>query len=170
MLWKTILVPHDFSSSANHAAALARDEAKLHGAAILLLHVVDLPPGFEAASVMPPETGAPINAKDYAMSTAQKHLEDIAARLQKDGVNATAYILQRNGAQPGKNLAASRPWSGPRKLDEVLLLKLEKACLCKFIGNAGIKGASHLLCNFSNRGGVRAGIPRSRNRAGAGRD
>jgi len=96
MLWKTILVPHDFSSSANHAAALARDEAKLHGAAILLLHVIDLPPGFEAASVMPPETGAPINAKDYAMSTAQKHLEDIATRLKKDGVNATAYIRTGN--------------------------------------------------------------------------
>ena len=96
MIWKTILVPHDFSSSANHAAALARDEAKLHGAAILLLHVIDLPPGFEAASVMPPETGAPINAKDYAMSTAQKHLEDIATRLKKDGVNATAYIRTGN--------------------------------------------------------------------------
>lgn len=96
MLWKTILVPHDFSSSANHAAALARDEAKLHGAAILLLHVIDLPPGFEAASVMPPESGAPINAKDYAMSTAQKHLEDIAERLKKDGVNATAYIRTGN--------------------------------------------------------------------------
>ena len=43
MHWKTILVPHDFSSSANHAAALARDEAKLHGGTLVLLHVVDLP-------------------------------------------------------------------------------------------------------------------------------
>ena len=41
MIWKTILVPHDFSSSANHAAAIARDEAKLHGATIVLLHVID---------------------------------------------------------------------------------------------------------------------------------
>lgn len=106
MLWKTILVPHDFSSSANHAAALARDEAKLHGAAILLLHVIDLPPGFEAASVMPPETGAPINARDYAMSTAQKHLEDIAARLKKDGVNATAYIRTGNPVDQINNFVA----------------------------------------------------------------
>ena len=43
MIWKTILVPHDFSSSANHAAAIARDEAKPHGAKHLLLHVIDLP-------------------------------------------------------------------------------------------------------------------------------
>ena len=28
MAWKTILVPHDFSASANHATAIARDEAK----------------------------------------------------------------------------------------------------------------------------------------------
>ena len=43
MRWKTILVPHDFSSSANHAAALARDEAKVHGAKLALLHVIELP-------------------------------------------------------------------------------------------------------------------------------
>jgi nucleotide-binding universal stress UspA family protein len=127
MLWKTILVPHDFSSSANHAAALARDEAKLHGAAILLLHVVDLPPGFEAASVMPPETGAPINAKDYAMSTAQKHLEDIAARLQKDGVNATAYIRTGNA------------------VDQINIFVADNAVDLIVMGTHGRTGLQHLL-------------------------
>jgi nucleotide-binding universal stress UspA family protein len=92
MNWKTILVPHDFSSSANHAAAIARDEAKLHGAKIVLLHVIDLPPAFEPASVITPEsTGAPISVKDYALSSAEAHLADIVARLGKDGVTATAY-------------------------------------------------------------------------------
>ena len=43
MIWKTILVPHDFSSPANHALAIARDEAKAHGAKLLLLHIIDLP-------------------------------------------------------------------------------------------------------------------------------
>ncbi len=43
MAWNTILVPHDFSASANHATAIARDEAKLHGAKIVLLHVIELP-------------------------------------------------------------------------------------------------------------------------------
>jgi nucleotide-binding universal stress UspA family protein len=97
MIWKTILVPHDFSSSANHAAALARDEAKLHGAKLLLLHVIDLPTAYDPASVVIPEaTGAPIGIKDYAVANAETHLKDIAARLAKDGVDATPFIRLGN--------------------------------------------------------------------------
>jgi nucleotide-binding universal stress UspA family protein len=93
MTWKTILVPHDFSSSANHAAAIARDEAKLHGAKIMLLHVIDLPSAFEPTSVVVPEsTGSPISVKDYAVSSAEAHLADIVARLGKDGAAATSFI------------------------------------------------------------------------------
>lgn len=93
MHWKTILVPHDFSSSANHAAALARDEAKLHGGKILLLHVIDLPSQVPAnAAIIPSETGAPISVRDYAVSSAENHLNDLAARLAKDGVEATPFI------------------------------------------------------------------------------
>lgn len=97
MIWKTILVPHDFSSSANHAAAIARDEAKLHGAKILLLHVIDLPSAFEAGAVVVPEsTGSPISVKDYAVSSAETHLADIVARLGKDGATATSFIRLGN--------------------------------------------------------------------------
>jgi nucleotide-binding universal stress UspA family protein len=93
MHWKTILVPHDFSSSANHAAALARDEAKMHGGKILLLHVIDLPTQLPAnAAIMPSETGAPISVKDYAVSSAENHLQELANRLAKDGVEATPFI------------------------------------------------------------------------------
>ncbi|MBL0217925.1 MAG: universal stress protein [Myxococcales bacterium] len=93
MHWKTILVPHDFSSSANHAAALARDEAKLHGGALLLLHIVDLPRQFSPdAAIVPTETGAPISVKDYAVNAAEAHLQDLAERLGKDGVKATTFI------------------------------------------------------------------------------
>lgn len=93
MIWKTILVPHDFSSSANHAAALARDEAKLHGATIMLLHVVDLPGQLKPETVIVPDaTGAPINIKDYAVSQAETHLADIVERLGKDGANAQSFI------------------------------------------------------------------------------
>lgn len=93
MIWKTILVPHDFSSSANHAAALARDEAKLHGASIVLLHVIDLPGQLKPETVIVPDaTGAPINIKDYAVRQAEEHLADISARLGKDGVVAKTFI------------------------------------------------------------------------------
>ena len=93
MHWKTILVPHDFSSSANHAAALARDEAKLHGGKILLLHVIDLPSQVPAnAAIIPSDSGAPISVRDYAVGSAENHLNDLAARLAKDGVTATPFI------------------------------------------------------------------------------
>jgi nucleotide-binding universal stress UspA family protein len=93
MSWKTIVVPHDFSASANHAAAIARDEAKLHGGRILLLHVIELPHQLGAeAVILPDATGAPIGIREYATASAQTHLEDIAARLAKDGVTATPFV------------------------------------------------------------------------------
>jgi universal stress protein A len=97
MIWKTILVPHDFSSSANHAAAIARDEAKLHGATLVLLHVIDLP------QQLPPDTvivtdasGAQLSAKQYAVTGAETHLADLAARLAKDGMSATTKVVIGN--------------------------------------------------------------------------
>ena len=93
MNWKTILVPHDFSSSANHAAALARDEAKVHGATVVLLHVVELP--FQIV----PDTvqvegpgGVPMSIKDFAVASAEAHLLDLENRLIKDGVKTTHFV------------------------------------------------------------------------------
>ncbi len=93
MHWKTILVPHDFSSSANHAAALARDEAKMHGGELMLLHVIDLPNQLpHDAAIVQAGDGAQISIKDYAINAAETHLNDLAARLAKDGVTATTYV------------------------------------------------------------------------------
>lgn len=113
MHWKTILVPHDFSSSANHAAAVARDEAKLHGSTIVLLHVIDLPVQFAPnTAIVPDSTGAPINITDYAVASAEAHLQDLCARLAKDDVIATPFIrvgkpvdeINRFAAEQGVNL------------------------------------------------------------------
>ena len=94
MAWKTILVPHDFSASANHATAIARDEAKLHGSAIVLLHVIELPYQLGPdAVIVPQETGAPISVKQYAMESADAHLQNIVERLAKDGVTATYDVV-----------------------------------------------------------------------------
>jgi nucleotide-binding universal stress UspA family protein len=94
MTWKTILVPHDFSASANHAAAIARDEAKLHGGTLVLLHVIDLPHQLGPdAVIVPPETGAPISVKQYAIDSAEAHLQDIADRLARDGVTARGVVV-----------------------------------------------------------------------------
>ncbi len=91
MFWKTILVPHDFSGPANHACAVARDEAKTHGAKVILLHVIDLPYQLAPDSIVEGE-GTPISVKEYADRGAQTHLDDIAARLTKDGVTPDKVI------------------------------------------------------------------------------
>ena len=93
MGWKTILVPHDFSACANHATAIARDEARLHGGVIVLLHVVDLPYQLGPdAVIVPQDTGAPISLKQYAVESAGSHLQDIADRLAKDGATASGVV------------------------------------------------------------------------------
>jgi nucleotide-binding universal stress UspA family protein len=93
MTWKTILVPHDFSTSANHATAIARDEARLHGGTLVLLHVIELPYQLSAdAVIVPPATGTPISIKEYAIQSAEAHLQDIVDRLAKDGVTARGAV------------------------------------------------------------------------------
>ena len=89
-MWKTILVPHDFSGCANHAAARARDVAKLHGAKLVLLHVAELPAMMgPTTAVVPDEGGAPISVRDYALRSSNAHLEDLANRLRVDGVEVS---------------------------------------------------------------------------------
>jgi len=128
MIWKTILVPHDFSSAANHAAAIARDEAKAHGAKLILLHVIDLPSSVHVdAVIMPADTGAPINIKDYAVNQAEAHLADLTARIAKDGVTATTFI------RVGK----------PE--DEIVKFATENGVDLIAMGTQGRTGLSHLL-------------------------
>src|SRR5262245_28837643 len=94
MVWKTILVPHDFSSCANHAAALARDVALAHGARLILLHVTEMPMGLGPETVIvPDEGGGPIKVRDYALQSAQAHLDDLAERLRRDGVEVTTEAV-----------------------------------------------------------------------------
>lgn len=92
MSWKTILVPHDFSSAANHAAALARDEAKAHGAKVVLVHVIDLPYQVVGEQAFVPDETTTVTVKDYAQKMAETHLADIKARLEKDGVSPTTVV------------------------------------------------------------------------------
>ena len=128
MIWKTILVPHDFSASANHACALARDEAKMHGGRIVLLHVIDLPHQIGGTEVViPPETGAPIPIKDYAVSSAEQHLGDLAARLTKDGATVKTFVRVGN------------------PVDEILRFIDEEKADVVVMGTHGRTGIRHLI-------------------------
>jgi universal stress protein A len=128
MSWKTLLVPHDFSSPANHAAALARDEAKAHGGKILLLHVIELPAQLaQDTAIVPEQNGAPISVRDYAVRGAEAHLDDIAARLEKDGIKPTVFI--RFG----------------KPADEILAFAEENNVDLIVMGTHGRTGLAHLL-------------------------
>ncbi len=128
MPWHTILVPHDFSSSANHAAALARDVAKKFGARLILLHVAEVPTsiGIETA-VVPESGGAPISLREYATSQAKDHLTDLAARLEKDGVVVTTRV------------EIGRP------VDEILRVAEEEKADLIAMGTHGRTGLRHVV-------------------------
>jgi nucleotide-binding universal stress UspA family protein len=97
MAWNKILVPHDFSASAEHATEVAGDEAKLHGGTIVLLHVIDLPYQLTPETLIAsPETGASISVKQYAIDAAETHLHDIVQQLAKHGVTATGLVSLGN--------------------------------------------------------------------------
>ena len=128
MPWRTILVPHDFSSSANHAAAMARDVAKQVGARLVLLHVAELPAGLGAeTAIVPTADAAPISLREYATSTANEHLGDLAARLEKDGVVVTTQV------------AIGRP------VDEILRVAADEKADLIAMGTHGRTGLRHLV-------------------------
>ena len=138
MTWKVLLVPHDFSASANHATALARDEAKLHGARLVLVHVIDLPYQIGPMAIVPPETGAPINVRDYAVSQAKEHLDDLVARLGKDGATATGVVCVGN------------------PVDEILRVAGDEKADAIVMGTHGRTGIRHLIAGSVAERVVRA--------------
>ena len=88
-MWKTILVPHDFSSGASQAARLAHDLAKLHGGKLVFLHVAELPPLVgPGAAIVPDEGGAPISVADFAVQSAGDQLAKLVDEYGTDGVEA----------------------------------------------------------------------------------
>ena len=128
MPWHCILVPHDFSSSANHAAALARDIAKRFGARLVLLHVTEVPAGISIDTAVVPSPGAaPISLRDYANANANDHLSDLASRLEKDGVVVTWQIGVGNA------------------VDEILRVAAEEKADLIAMGTHGRTGLRHLV-------------------------
>jgi nucleotide-binding universal stress UspA family protein len=100
-MWKTILVPHDFSAGAGRATALAHDLARVHGAALVLLHVAELPALVGPdASIVPDEGGAPISVGTYALSAANSRLTELAAEYGQGGVTIrTEAVLGHAAAE-----------------------------------------------------------------------
>ena len=87
-MWKTLLVPHDYSPCADRALGLAVDLARTHKARIILLHVTDLPPGLTAdAMVSDRESGEMIRVDQYASAQAMRELEVRARPVRDQGID-----------------------------------------------------------------------------------
>jgi nucleotide-binding universal stress UspA family protein len=87
-MWKTILVPHDFSPCAEAAVRLAAELAKTHGGRLALVHVSELPSSLPADTVIYPdgERGKPVRLDDYTTGASRRRLEAIAEPLRRAGV------------------------------------------------------------------------------------
>src|SRR5207302_10012564 len=91
-----------------------------------------------AAVVVPPETGARINVRDYAIDQATTHLDDLVARLGKDGMTATGIVRVGNPE------------------DEILRYADEATVDAIVLGTHGRSGIRHLIAGSVTERVVRA--------------
>jgi universal stress protein A len=75
VMWKTLLVPHDFSACADAALVLAAQLAHHHHADLVLVHVSDVAPN------------VPRDADEAIVRGASRRLEDLAAPLREKGLS-----------------------------------------------------------------------------------
>lgn len=80
MVWKNILVPHDFSPAAGRALGLALEQAALTGGRVTLLHVSPIPHGLRPDSkIVPDGAPAPQRIDEYMTAAARRRLEALLA-------------------------------------------------------------------------------------------
>jgi nucleotide-binding universal stress UspA family protein len=105
--WRQILVPYDFSAAARRAAELAMTEARVHGAGVLLLHVVELVPQFgpDTTLILPEDSATPIGVHAYFRRRAEADLAQVARELA--GPVAIRWIV-REGSPADEILAVAR--------------------------------------------------------------
>ncbi|HEX2687283.1 MAG TPA: universal stress protein [Kofleriaceae bacterium] len=101
------MVPHDFSAAARRAAELAMTEARVHGAGVLLLHVVELVPQFgpDTTLILPEGGDTPIGVHAYFRRRAEADLAQVARELA--GPVAIRWIV-REGSPADEILAVAR--------------------------------------------------------------
>ncbi|MBS2018875.1 MAG: universal stress protein [Deltaproteobacteria bacterium] len=131
-MWRTLLVPHDFSSCADHALELAVGLAKTHAAEIVLAHVSSLGPNVPAdAFLTPPGEASAVRLADYVAKDARARLDAVASRARELGapsVRAVAVVSTRTGI-----------------VEELLQLAREVRADVFVAGTHGRTGLSHVL-------------------------
>jgi nucleotide-binding universal stress UspA family protein len=85
---KHILVPHDFSDTAERATSLALDVAEKMGARVTLLHVYDMSYGFPEGAALSVQM-----AKEFE-TAARNALDGVASRTRRQGVETMSLLRQ----------------------------------------------------------------------------
>lgn len=127
-LWRTILVPTDFSACSDDALAYASRLALHEDARVVLLHVVELAAGLEPTTRIYPEgLSEAVTVGAFASQGAQESLDAQLARVP------------RHGASVEKRIAFGRP------IDTVCELADELGVDLVVIGTHGRTGLKHLF-------------------------
>jgi nucleotide-binding universal stress UspA family protein len=93
LMIRRIVAPTDFSEASRRAVEYATDLAERFGAELVLLHVVEIPPGLTATTLMrsgPDGRLEPIG--DYLRSVALDTLRGVAAEPQKRGIAVQSVV------------------------------------------------------------------------------
>jgi nucleotide-binding universal stress UspA family protein len=117
-----ILVPHDFSDTADRALAFALDLAEKLGASVTVMHAYEVPTyGYPGGPAMSAETAGQI---ERAARTA---LEGVATRARRPGVDVGTVLRQ------------GFPWS------EIVALAAEGKASLVVMGTHGRRGFARML-------------------------
>lgn len=105
--WRLILVPYDFSPCSRNAVNLAVSEAGVHGAGVVLLHVVELVPQFgpDTNLVVPEDSVTPVGIHTYFRRRAEADLAELTGELPR---SVAIRRTVREGAPVDEILAAAR--------------------------------------------------------------
>lgn len=127
-LWRTILVPTDFSACSDDALAYASRLAQHEDARVVLLHVVELAAGLEPTTRIYPEgLSEPVTVGAFASEGAQASLTEQLARVVRREVTIE------------KRIAFGRP------IDTVCELAEELGADLVVLGTHGRTGLKHLF-------------------------
>lgn len=93
-MWKTLLVPTDFSDGARAAFKLAVEVAGVHSARVVLLHVAELLPGITPDTVIQPEGApTPMRVEDFAREQAEQSMQALVETITPGVEIVTEVVL-----------------------------------------------------------------------------
>ena len=88
-MFRTILVPHDFSECAARAEELAAGWAEKGKGRLVLFHACQLPAGLSLGATVTPEGGTPVTVEHHVLGGALDRLEARAQPLRKRGISVS---------------------------------------------------------------------------------